>query len=61
MSPTGMDVILYEYFNRLQRKEDLSTEGRELLEGIVRLIYIDEYSSPTQDFERAKKALEIQL
>ena len=61
MSPTGMDVILYEYFNRLQRKEDLSTEGRELLEGIVRLIYIDEYSSPAQDFERAKKALEIQL
>lgn len=62
MSPSGLDVIIYEYFNRMERQNFISTaDRRESLERICRLIYMDEYSSPAQDYERAKKALEIQL
>ena len=62
MSPTGMDVILYEYLNKLEREDFFSTaETRDSIERFVRLVYAEEYTSPAQDFERAKKALEIQL
>ncbi len=53
MSPTGMDVILYEYFNRLEREEFMKP-----IEFIYVPITID---TSTVDFERAKKVLEIQL
>ena len=62
MSPTGMDVILYEYFNKWEKDNFFSTtEKREALERVCRWIYAGEYSSPGQAYERARKALEIQL
>lgn len=60
MSPTGMDVILYEYVNQLNGRK-FEGELKESFERLLTAIYTDEYSSPDQDYERAREAIEIQF
>ena len=54
MSPSGLDVILYEYLNR--QENDFNSYTRKSIDRFVKIVHEDMAEA---NFERGRKALQL--